>query len=210
MYAAPAEQTGLAPKEKQRHREPRSGVAIQRPLHWIASSALPPRNDCCSCGAGAGHWSMHGEKRRHREPRSGVANQRRFLRIASSALPPRSDCCSCGAGAGHGSMHDERRRHREPRSGVAIQRPLHWIASSALPPRNDCCSCGAGAGHGSMHGERRRHREPRGRAVDVVDVGRDRLEAYPAVQAGPASPRPALRPRRLGNDDAFTFAGGLR
>jgi|APTNR8051073442_1049403.scaffolds.fasta_scaffold00581_2 hypothetical protein len=31
--------------EPRRHREPRSGVAIQSCGHWIASSAPPPRND---------------------------------------------------------------------------------------------------------------------------------------------------------------------
>jgi hypothetical protein len=32
---------------KPRHREPQSGVAIQKIFDWIASSASPSRNDGC-------------------------------------------------------------------------------------------------------------------------------------------------------------------
>jgi hypothetical protein len=34
---------------KLRHREPLSGVAIQKIFHWIASLASPPRNDGVLC-----------------------------------------------------------------------------------------------------------------------------------------------------------------
>jgi hypothetical protein len=37
--------TMLIRLQYRRHREPRSGVAIQCKVHWIASSASPPRND---------------------------------------------------------------------------------------------------------------------------------------------------------------------
>jgi hypothetical protein len=62
--------------KQSRHREPRSGVAIQCKVDWIASWAPPPRNDA----------SVRVNKQsRHREPRSRVAIQCKVHWIASSA-----------------------------------------------------------------------------------------------------------------------------
>jgi hypothetical protein len=82
-------------KQIPRHREPRSGVAIQCRVQWIAASASPPRNDKLLFSSTRWQAALRRivirltrQKQipRHREPRSGVAIQCKVQCIAASAF----------------------------------------------------------------------------------------------------------------------------